>query len=166
MNWIGHMIFTFSITSLLLISALALGIIPTTMDNMLLVAGFITISTFSALIPDLDQKDSKMSQFIRFTILIMAALGAIFLLTDWLDRLLAFVGLYIIGRVLNWFMRPGHRGFVHSISFGLLLSGAIAGIFWMWKDGAYNNQAIVLFAAIFWGYYMHLVGDGKFFKLI
>lgn len=166
MNWFGHAILAFSLTSLLIVSLFLTGIIETTKYNMLLGGAFIVIATFFSLVPDLDQKDSKMSQLIRFAMLILAVLGAIFLFENWIDHIIAFFALYIIGRILNWLMRPKLRGFVHSIAFGLLVAGAITGLFWIWKDAGYEKEAFVLFSAIFAGYYSHLVCDGKFLKVL
>jgi membrane-bound metal-dependent hydrolase YbcI (DUF457 family) len=112
---------------------------------------FASVSGFCALIPDIDLRKSKFSQ-LTYALAAFAIIAA----SVWLaggrgiGEFFAYLALLaLICLLLDWVLRPRHRGITHRLPF-LALVGAVA----------YAAFGLVAACAVAIGYCSHLVADG------
>lgn len=96
-------------------------------------AAFALISSVCALLPDLDLRKSKASQFLLFAALFAISAAAYFIASAFSGGLPQFIallfGLLLLYLLLDWLIRPRHRGIMHSIAFAALSSLAAYALF-------------------------------------
>lgn len=155
MNWIGHIIFAFFITLILLGTYTYITKTAITNEFIVVSLTFIVSAIIGSIVPDLD---SPSSLFFRIFELIIAAIIAWFAIQTLgfiISALLLALGVFVIFRLLASLIIPRHRGFVHSLMFMLIL--AISLYFFI--------SNIVIVAGFIVGFWSHLLGDGIPFKV-
>ncbi len=150
MNWKLHLAFGVVLGFLVAYFAFNESLI-----GMLLFAG---ISGVSALLPDLDLRKSKASKLaygIVF-VLIIGVAGYAAVLGNMGIEWFFVLALCLLGAfaAIDWFLRPKHRGIMHSILFLAIAFAAALFLFGLFAA-----------SAVFVGYFSHLVLDRQF-KLV
>lgn len=122
------------------------------------VAAFAAVAGVAGLLPDLDLRKSKGSQLLYAAALVFAALAAyansFAAGKGWWESLPYFAAIVAVLAVADFFIRPRHRGVMHSILFLLLVCMACYALFGMMTA-----------FAVFVGYSSHLLAD-KCIKLV
>ncbi len=143
MNWKSHLAFGFAcgaIACYFFFSRDALGVFI-----------FASVSGFCALVPDIDLRKSKFSS-ITYAVATVAVVAA----SAWLSQgrgmgqFLFYLALFGGGcLLLDYLLRPTHRGITHSVPFLALVAVA-----------AYAAFGLVAACAVAIGYLSHLAADG------
>lgn len=118
-------------------------------------AQLVLLSSFSALVPDIDHKDSKMRQITNYAAFVFALLFSLSLnfspaglaLQKIVVDFFAIFGAYSFFML---FVMPPHRGFVHSLSFAFLYAVALFLLF---------DFQFAIFGAV--GFLSHLIADNE-----
>lgn len=114
------------------------------------IATFALLSGGAALLPDLDLRKSKASKILYFALFVGIAAAALLLGGRKIEQvLLAALALSLAVFALDLLLRPRHRGIMHSLVFLAAISLA-----------AYFSFGLFFAAAVFTGYFSHLLADG------
>jgi len=161
MNWNMHIIMTMFFIlggAFLVMNAgiLNLG------DYSVLLALFVVFAALGSLLPDIDHKDSKITRIVHSVSLIIALGAALIFGGTLAEKAVLFGILFIVVGIAMWFFRfifP-HRGFVHSLTFGVGVSAVLAIVLYIFGEGVGITEAFVIFVGTLAGYESHLICDG------
>jgi len=156
MNWIGHVLFAFFISLILISSYIYITKTSVTSDFIISSSIFIVSVLIGSIIPDLD---SPSSLFFRiFELIVGAAIAwfAVQTLGFTLTALALAFGVFVVFRLLAGLVIPRHRGFIHSLAFVVILL----------IPTYFLTSNVIITLGIFTGFWSHLWGDGIPFKVV
>jgi hypothetical protein len=124
---------------------------------------FFIAGTIGGILPDIDHFKSKPSKFIRFVISNFIAFLFVFKFASFhqiLNLVLIWLGIYFSIQSLFFLLKNKikHRGAIHSVPFGILISLLVA--FFSYK--IFNQSVLVSYVLgffLFLGYISHLILD-------
>lgn len=155
MNWIGHIVFAFFITLILLGTYTYITKTAITNEFIVVSLTFIVSAIIGSIVPDLDSPSSLFFRIFELIIAAVIAWFAIQTLGFTLNALLLALGVFVIFRLLAALIIPRHRGFIHSLVFMLILVVLLY----------FFTSNIIIAIGVVIGYWSHLLGDGVPFKV-